>query len=162
MLPKPRITKKNRYVDRSVVGESRTLRIQENRVNFQAFDWKNVVHLKVHLNKGMQTVVLEKMSPGSMKLHELRRIQLCRKLRKLSSIFDNSCKDICNHNEVVILTTVGRYRKIDVIYVKHPFFQQNLMSGTTTLKISPWPSANRSLRQIIHFITLFEKLLGIS
>ena len=38
---------------------------------------------------------------------------------------EKSCEDILKDKEFVRLVTAGRHREIDVIYVKHNFFQQS-------------------------------------
>ena len=51
-------------------------------------------------------------------------------LENVLLVFDDSCEDIYNDKEFVRLATAGRLRGINVIYVKHNFFQQSRWSRT--------------------------------
>ena len=51
-------------------------------------------------------------------------------------IIDDSCEEIYNDKEFVKLATAGRHKKINVIYIKHNFYQQSKWSRTIDLNTS--------------------------
>ena len=48
-------------------------------------------------------------------------------------IIDDSCEEIYNDKEFVNLATAGRHKNINVIYIKHNFYQQSKWSRTIDL-----------------------------
>ena len=59
-----------------------------------------------------------------------------RNLENILLVFDDSCEEIYNDKDFVILATAGRHRGLDVIYVKHNLFQQSRWSRTIDLNTS--------------------------
>ena len=81
-------------------------------------------------------------------------------------IFDDSCEEIFNDKEFVKLATAGRYKNINVIYVKHNLYQQSKWSriiDLNTTHISLFKSP-REVQQVEFLgkqqsFSFFEKLL---
>ena len=60
-------------------------------------------------------------------------------------IFDDSCEDFCNSKASVDISTAGRHRGLNTIYIKHNLFHQSkfgetLSSKTPTLFSSSFPA----------------------
>ena len=71
-------------------------------------------------------------------------------------IIDDSCEEIYNDKEFVMLATAGRHKKINDIYIKHNLYQQSKWSRTIDLnitrhsvQISPRYSTSRIFRQAV-------------
>ena len=48
-------------------------------------------------------------------------------------MFDDSCEEIYNEKDFVKIATAGRYKGLDIIFVKHNLFQQRRWSRTIDL-----------------------------
>ena len=53
---------------------------------------------------------------------------------KYSSIFDDSCEEICNSKAFVDIATAGRHRGLSTIYIKHNLFHQSKLGRDVELQ----------------------------
>ena len=92
----------------------------------------------LYLYKEMQPAFSKKVSSREVNVEfmNFNGLESLRNLENVLLVFDDSCEDIYNDKEFVRLATAGRYRGIDVIYVKQNLFQQSRWSRTIDLNTS--------------------------
>ena len=72
-------------------------------------------------------------------------------------IFDDSCAEICNSEEIVDIVTAGRHRRFRSIYIKHNLFHQSRLWRDVELQ-STHIVLFKSLRNVHHVATLSWQL----
>ena len=74
-------------------------------------------------------------------------------------IFDNSCGEICNSKVFVNISTPGRHRDLNTIYIKHNFFHQSKLGRDVELQ-NTHIGIFKSLGDVMQ-VTTFSTQLGL-
>ena len=72
-------------------------------------------------------------------------------------MFDDSCEEICNSNDIVDFATAGRHRGLSTIYIKHNLFHQSKLGRDVELQ-NTYIVLFRSPRDVTQVTTLGAQL----
>ena len=88
--------------------------------------------------KDIQLIFRDELNAGRIQIEFLKfaGFDRLRNIENILLVFDDSCEEIYNDKDLVKLATAGRHKSLDVIYVKHNFFQQSQWSRYIDLNTS--------------------------
>ena len=90
----------------------------------------------VFLYRGMQQIYIKMEQKLGDIFKKYANLEFLNNLENCLLIIDDSCEEIYNDKEFVKLSTAGRHKDINDIYIKHNLYQQSNWSRTIDLNTS--------------------------
>ena len=87
----------------------------------------------IFLYREMQKIYIKMEKTLDVTLKKYANLTFLNSLANCLLIIDDSCEEIYNDKEFVKLATAGRHKNINVINIKHNFYQQSKWSRTIDL-----------------------------